>query len=430
MGILYAAVFMLGLAFSDLGALRVAGTAGQAVYAIDVVNAIAVALAVAYILDGGLTRLTRAGRWYCVFLAWLLVEVMIGGTRYGGAALGEFRYVLPLFWFFVPPAVEELRSTPPSVEYATVPLNIIKLAALAGVAMLTIEAIHGGRYYFTSANQGKANFTDFRGARYLDSYQTFNIAFASAVALLAGVRLRRPGLFPLAFVLLGLAAWTQNRTALIAVVAGMIGLAILQRRFGLLAMGAAGGGVVLLMVAILAPSLLEHLVASYSAALSPAADDSGSWRLYIQLQALVQGLQTPVMGQGYGGYFRFEIPGREDVLAPPHNQFLVLFLKGGIVAVLLSVGALAVYAATLWNRRADPRFSPRERLVSECLLLLVVTQFAYGLAYDFVLTFGLMAGCAEVLLQRAGRRAAPSADPAMTALYRAGRSETVSSLSS
>lgn len=426
MGILYAAVFLVGLAFSDLGALRVAGSSGQAVYAIDIVNAGALALAVGYIVDGGLTRLTRAGRWYTVFLGWLLLEVLIGSTRYGGAAFGEFRYVLPLFWFFVPAAIEDLRRTPPNVEYATVPMNIISVAAFAGIVMLAIEAIHGGRYYFTSANQGKANFADFRGARYLDSYQTFNVAFASAVALLAGMRMRRPGLLPLAFVLLGLAVWTQNRTALIAVVAGLIGIAILQRRFGLLATAGVGGALALLLVAILAPSLLEHLKASYSAALSPTADDSGSWRLYIQLQALVQGLQTPLMGQGYGGYFRFEIPGREDVLAPPHNQFVVLFLKGGIVAVILSVGALAAYAASLWNRRADPRFSSRERLMAECLLLFVVTQFAYGLAYDFVLTFGLMAGCAEVLLQRAGRRYSPSLDPARLVHVRPAPTETVS----
>jgi hypothetical protein len=426
MGILYAAVFLVGLAFSDLGALRVAGSAGQAVYAIDIVNAGAVALAVGYVIDGGLTRLTRSGRWYSVFLGWLLLEAVIGSTRYGGAAFGEFRYVLPLFWFFVPPAIEELRRTPPDVEYATVPMNIVSVAAFAGIVMLAIEAIHGGRYYFTSANQAKANFADFRGARYLDSYQTFNIAFASAVALLAGVRMRRPGLLPLAFVLLGLAAWTQNRTALIAVVAGLIGLAVLQRRFGLLATVAAGGGIALLLVAMLAPSLLEHLAASYSAALSPTADDSGSWRLYIQLQAVLQGLQTPVMGQGYGGYFRFEIPGREDVLAPPHNQFVVLFLKGGTVAVFLSLGALTAYAGALWKRRADVRWSPRERLVNECLLLFVVTQFAYGLAYDFVLTFGLMAGCAEVLLQRAARRDSPSSDPAREVASRSRPIETVS----
>ena len=426
MGILYATAFLLGLAFSDLTAMRVAGTAGQAVYAIDIVNAGALALAVTYIIGAGLTRLTTAGRWYCVFLGWLVVELVLGATRNGGAAVGEFRYVLPLFWFFVPPAIEGLRRTAPSVEYGTVPLNLISVAAIAGVVMLAIEAIHGGRYYFTAANQVKANFTDFRGARYLDSYQTFNIAFASAVALLAGMRMRRPGLLPLAFVLLGLAAWTQNRTGLIAVVAGLIGLAILQRRFGVLAIGAVGTGVALLMVAILAPSLLDHLVASYSAALSPAADDSGSWRLYIQLQALVQGLQTPLMGQGYGGYFRFEIPGREDVLAPPHNQFLVLFLKGGIISVFLSIAALTGYALTLWRRREDARFSPRERLVSECLMLLVVTQFAYGLAYDFVLTFGLMVGCAEVLLQRAVRRVAPAADPLVPVSHRPRRPEIAS----
>ena len=411
MAVFYLFVFVVGFALSDLNAARVAGSAGQSVYAIDIVNFMAIALAAVYVADGGLRRLSRAGRCYAALLGWLLVELVIGFGRYGGSALGEFRYVLPLFWFFAPLGVETLRRTSADIEYATVPMALIRVAAAAALAMLVIEIAHGGRYYFSAANASREGFEDFRGARFLDSYQTFAIAFAAAAALLHARAHRVAGLVPVAGVLFVAALWTQNRTALIAVVGALGLLAILERRFGLIAATSIGAVVVLGLLAILMPSLLERLAASYRSALNPAADDSGTWRLLIQLSAFSQAMQTPWLGQGYGGYFRFELPNGSEVLAPPHSQFLVLFLKGGVVAVALVSTALLAYSIVLWKSRRNVYLAPRERLVVELLLLFVLSQWPYGLAYDFVVTLGLMIGCAEMLLQRSQRRVVPSADP-------------------
>lgn len=127
----------------------------------------------------------------------------------------------------------------------------------------------------------------------------------------------------------------------------------------------------------------------------------------IQLSAFDQAMQNPVVGQGYGGYFRFEFPGADDVLAPPHNQFLVLFLKGGAIAVALVILALTAYSLVLWSKRRSATFSAKERLMIEGVLLLVVTQWVYGFAYDFVITLGLFLGCGEMILQRASTRELP-----------------------
>ena len=191
----------------------------------------------------------------------------------------------------------------------------------------------------------------------------------------------------------------------------MIGIAILERRFGLLTGSALGVAAGVAILAALVPSVLERLASSYQSALNPAADDSGAWRLLIQLSAFSQAMETPWFGQSYGGYFRFELPNGSVVLAPPHSQFLVLFLKGGAIGVLLAVGALAAYSVTLWRSRRDARLAPRERLTMELLLLLALSQWLYGLAYDFVVVLGVLLGCAEVLLQRAKARRAPTADP-------------------
>ena len=404
MAILYAVVFVVSLAFSDLTVARVAGTAGQAVYAIDLINLAAVALTALYVLTGGFQRLTGAGRCYAVFLGWLLIELLLGVGRYGGSALGEFRYVLPLFWFFVPLAIEQLRGTASVVEYGTLSLNLVGIAAAAGLVMLAIEIASGGRYYFSAANDVRSGFTDFRGERFLDSYQSFNIAFAGAVALLRTRATRSPRLIPVAVGLFGAAVWTQNRAALIVVIGGLFLFALAERRFALLAAIAAATVAAFVLAAIIAPDLFARIAGSYGSALRPTIDDSGSWRLLIQLSAFEQAMQTPLFGQGYGGYFRFAFPGADDVLAPPHNQFLVLFLKGGAIAVALVVLALTAYSLVLWRRRRSAIFSAKERLMIEGVLLLVITQWAYGFAYDFVVTLGLFLGCGEMLLQRASSR--------------------------
>lgn len=407
MAVLYAVVFVVSLAFSDLTVARIAGTQGQAAYAIDLVNVAAIGLTALYVLTGGLQRLTGAGRCYAVFLGWLLIELLLGASRYGGRALGEFRYVLPLFWFFVPLAIEQLRGTASTVEYGTLPLNLVGIAAAAGLVMLAIEIANGGRYYFSAANDVRNGFTDFRGQRFLDSYQTFNIAFAGALALLWTRATRSPTWIPVALILFAAAVWTQNRSALIAVIAGLLVFALAERRFALVGALAAGAVVVVVLVAIFAPDLFAKIAASYGSALHPTEDDSGRWRLMIQLSAFDQAMQNPVLGQGYGGYFRFEFPGADDVLAPPHNQFLVLFLKGGVIAVVLVILAMTSYSLVLWKRRRSAAFSAKERLMIEGVLLLVFTQWVYGFAYDFVITLGLFLGCGEMILQRASTRELP-----------------------
>lgn len=409
--VLYAVVFLVGFALSDLNALRICGSTGQGVYAIDLINLAAIMLAIVYVADGGMRRLSRAARWYAALLAWLLVELVIGFSRYGGSALGEFRYVMPLFWFLAPLGIESLRRSRDDVEYATVPLTIVWVSAAAALAMLVIEIANGGRYYFTAANASRAGFEDFRGARFLDSYQTFAIAFAGTAALLRARAEHLGTLIPVACVFFVAAVWTQNRTALIALLGALAVLALLERRFALLVGTGIGTLVAVGLLAALLPDLSARLASTYRSALNPAADDSGTWRLLIQLSAFSQALNTPWFGQAYGGYFRFELPNGTEVLAPPHSQFLVLFLKGGVVAVALAVAALLAYSIMLWKSRRDPFLAPRERLVIELLLVLAVSQWLYGLAYDFLVTLGLLLGCAEVLLQRARRRNNPAADP-------------------
>jgi O-antigen ligase len=401
MAVLYLAVLLVAMALSDLSNASLLSAAGQSVRGIDLLNVVAVSMAVLYLAGGGWARLTRAGRWFLLLAVWLVVCLALGGTRYGPSAIGEFRYVLPMFWFFVPPAVEMLRNTSPRVEYATVPRSVITLSCLAALLMLIIELAHGGRYFFAAANRDRlTGFADFRGTRYLDSYQTFSIMLASAASMLSAWRYRSLGFVTLSLGLLVAAFWTQNRTAVLAIVLAFVALALLQRRFALVGGLVAGGGIAIGIFALAAPETFARIQGSYLSALSPVADDSGTWRFLIQYSAFEQGMQTPVLGQGYGGYFRFELPGRADVLAPPHNQFLVFFLKGGIVAVALSLNMLLQFVRAFMRSRTQSGLNDPERLQVDILLVLVLSQFAYGVAYDFVVFLGLLLGCGEVLLQR------------------------------
>lgn len=400
-------VFLTGALTADLNNVAVVHFGPLKLTGTDVINDMALGCAVLVIMAGAAAQLSRAGRTYCCLLAWLLFEVAIGTTKYGMSAIGEFRYVAPLFWFFVPIAISGLRRVPNDVEGSTIVRQTLWVAAAAGLVMLLIELSAGGRVFFTQQNQAQfEGYTDFRGVRYLDTYQTFNITLAACLLFLGyGPEVRARGLrLGLAVALTLAALWTRNRAALVALVAGFVVLALLERRFRLVIRMATAGVVAIFALAVLSSSMMQNVTGAFAGVAAPTEDATGKWRLLLQAAALQQALEKPVIGHGYGGYYSFDVPGLGTVVAPPHNQYIELFMKGGIIAVLLAWAAMITYGRQFWRLRRDALLTSDEKVVMRLLLVLLIAQVPYGVVYDFPPLFGLLIGCGEVIWQRAQRR--------------------------
>ena len=413
----YALIFLTGAVMADLNNAIVLQSGTLKLMGIDLIDYVALALTALFCVGGSLRQLSRAGRWYTVLLGWLAIEVAIGASRFGASAFGEFRYIAALFWFFVPLAISGLRRTPSDVEGATVPSQTIWVALTAALVILAIEVTSGGRVFLTEQNQQQlGGFTDFRGVRYLDTYQTFNISLAACFLFLQHdiARPNRGGKIALAVALTIAALWTRNRASIVAVFAGFVVLALFERRFRLVAkLGVAATAAVGLLM-LLSTSMMANITDAFAGVVAPTQDASGQWRLLLQASALEQALQTPIAGQGYGGYYSFDVPGLGLVVAPPHNQYLELFMKGGVIALLLVAVVLFAYARQLWRLRRAETITEDERLVVRLILIAVIAQIPYGLAYDFPPLFGLLLGCGEVIFQRCRLRERERA-PALSA---------------
>jgi O-antigen ligase len=149
-------------------------------------------------------------------------------------------------------------------------------------------------------------------------------------------------------------------------------------------------------ISVILPNEFNNATLAIESGLNPTEDETGIWRLAVNGAALEQGMETPLVGQGFGGYFYFVVPGMEPIEDPPHNQFIYLFLKTGIVgASLCLLVLLSFFLNTLWRVRSS--LTEEAVTIQSWLLVIIVSQFVYGLVYGFVPLFGFFVGCGTFL---------------------------------
>jgi len=146
------------------------------------------------------------------------------------------------------------------------------------------------------------------------------------------------------------------------------------------------------------PDLTKSALLPFVSAFDVTNDETGNWRLMIQAVAIKQGLQTPLLGQGFGGYFEYFVEEiNQTIEYPPHSIYVYLFQKTGIIGVLLYIGTVfsliressVIKRLTIGNDTAE-----KYRILFKVLF---VVQIPYGFAYNFTLFFGLYIGMFVVL---------------------------------
>jgi O-antigen ligase len=163
--------------------------------------------------------------------------------------------------------------------------------------------------------------------------------------------------------------------------------------------------VTLLMVAAKSftpESIVSDVDTAFSGAIDPANDNTAKWRMGIQLVALQQAFETFWLGQGFGSYFNFVVAEKYRSIwyeATPHNQFLVIFLKTGIIGVLLLVALLMVYVYKSLKMLSKLPNTSKEKIYVLLLLVIISSQLFYGMTYDFIPIFGVYYGFGALLIR-------------------------------
>jgi O-Antigen ligase len=333
---------------------------------------------------------------FVLLLIWLIVEILLGSTRFGYRALGESRTVMNFFSFVLPYAVLYRKRRSPSAEETLWLLRGTVLCAAAGALL----------FFFLGPFMGMTT-TDFRGEKVLGSQQTFYV-LVSALWLLVkrpGRGVARTSTLLLGVILLLLGIFSKNRTPLVAL--GMV-LSFYLLFSGRLrsVLGIASIGLVMFLSAsFIFPKMTDEAIAALQGISDPSTDHDFQWRVLVQDAALEQGLSNLWMGEGFGNYYEIVYPGQygmEVSQAPPHNQFLTLFLKAGVIGVALCLVAMTVFCFRLFRGLSGLSRNSLARSGFVLILLIVFSQFLYGMAYDFIPFYGIYCGLGCILLKCSG----------------------------
>ena len=166
------------------------------------------------------------------------------------------------------------------------------------------------------------------------------------------------------------------------------------------------GGIAFLVLAIVFVALLQTREGSQYARrvvdeliqgfLHPSGDDNAQWRLLAWAEAGRRFLTQPVIGEGYGLPFTFELASMD---IKPHNIYLYVLYKTGLVGFSIFLWLLIVPTLAAWRAMRKYKEHP-DALAIRALFVCQIFFFCWGalnplietpfLASMFWLNFGLM----------------------------------------
>ncbi len=400
--IYYVLLFLYSFIFSDLTNMIFLKIGPVVIYFIDLIYLLVIYSTFYFFKKKFYTRLDTPGIIYLFFLGWLIYEVIRGFPIFGFRSIGEARYIASLFLCFIPPYLFWDSEQDNFEKIYEVLEKTIIISGLAGLIMFIIEFINGGRFFISSVNvESLSGFEDARGIRYLDVYHIFNMLIL-AVFLYLKMALnelyeRKNIILIVSLVLATLI--TQGRTSIIAIAISFLILLLLQKNFNLLFKIALYALLIFIAFLILFPETASSMILIFGDSFKlfqPADDITGTtfWRWAVNIAALEQAFQTFWLGQAYGGYFAFEVPliSHEVIEFPPHNMYIMIFLKAGIIGLIIMLIFLLVSIFNVIKKFFESITNSKENLVYSILVVIFISQIFFAFAYGFVQPFGLYIG--------------------------------------
>lgn len=391
-------IFLSSFILADIGVMSIINI-GMSMYFVDLLF-LYFLFCFIYVAVTSKFHFQDTSKWFICLIATLLFSIFYGATKYGFSAFGEGRYIYWIFFFVVPLYFYKekiLHSLKSLDKFVKITYLLITITVLL---LLTLELINGGRIFFTNVNQQFANLEDGRGVRYLGSEETFNLGVVVMFLIIHQFVNKKRDLLQLLLIVLLTAVifFTKNRTALISLFLSLTFVLITEGKAKLVLRLAFLLCVLLGISHLLFPAFTASVVSPLTSVLNISEDETGNWRLLIQAVAIEQSMQTPVLGQGFGGYYSYYVESMGLTIEyPPHSIYILLFQKGGALALcayVFAIFSLIRQSSMLKRYTAHNCVAEQYRLLFKVIF---VAQIPYGFAYNFSLYFGLYVGLFVVL---------------------------------
>jgi hypothetical protein len=389
----------------DLATIRLASIHGVNVYYGDLFFFLILAIAVYMIPKTGIWKTQPVAIWYLVFLTWLGVEALLGMRIYGYRALGESRYVLPYFLFFIPFFLLGSKRRNDTVEVANLFRMTIYISSAAALLFLLCSLIYQKPFYFSEIHVHNQRFWAYK---IMDTNQSFFILLLAIFLFLLSFFNKKFISWPkiIFCLLLWVAVPVHNRTALISLMAALLVLLCVEKKFKEIAFV---GTSLLIIFALLKwipiientyyPQKKLQLSAKTENRKIPKGLASANWRLYSFNLVWPQIRENIIFGKHLGGYFSYHNTGiKETDNIPPHSAYLYLLLKTGSIGLLLMLVPLLIILWRLFVTIRLEHLEPQEKLTARLLFLVLLAQLPYGLAFGFVSLYAFYVGLGLIYL--------------------------------
>lgn len=342
----------------------------------SVMAGMAVFLIVRQMVQGRLRVVRSALNWPILLLIlWGAVGLMRGVSSHGLQAMRDFAITYYAVFYFLTVAVVRTRTD----------LKALMVAFLLGslvASLLTVRGLIGGSGF-------QVTYVDRYAVGWTGLYAATSII--ACLCLLRWTKMRSlvALLIPLNLVVVLLG---QQRSLWIALAVGLVVLLRLDRKRVIvdrvamwkIAMLVVAVAVLIVDIALLVGSdggLVEYLDQSltrFRGMFTYGTDPTGTWRLAGWAEAARRFLQRPLIGEGLGGSFSWVLPDGRRVEVAPHNTFLTVLVKMG----LLGLGLL-LWVNLVFYRRALRSFRALESDGEKMPLLWSLVSHAMFSVYGF-----------------------------------------------
>ena len=366
------------------------------------------------ILETTFFRNLVSARIFFIYLIIILIALLYGLHRWDiSVALGGLKIFTPMFAIAVPVFIVGKARVNDTRYIARIFKYTVIVSAIGSLILFVIELSYGGRFFFNktlSVDLGLDRMEDFRGIRYLGSQETYNILLLALLLIYDSFvrkKIKFLGIF-ISIVLIIIAFFTKNRTAIFSITGVfLLQLLLTRRRFLIVFMSV----IVILsyvVVDIINTKITKPFIDPFSSALNLQTDVTGSWRIYCNLAYLREGLKSPILGKGLtsqyaGGVYVEEL--KDRIQFPPHNMFIIQFFQSGIFATILLLIFTLILTAELVKVTRCLQNEPGLLQSVYLLIAIVSSQLIYGQFYGYIWFFGIYCGFAMLLIKSVHKKA-------------------------
>jgi len=335
---------------------------------------------------------------YILILIWFLFQILRNIPYYKQSAIGDGRSILYFFFFFITYYYSQ-KFTPET--YAKFSEKILKISALGALLLFIIELYLGHRFSILVDTIKEANFgylVDPRGVRILGSSDTFNLLIFAVYLILLTLYQGKISIGRIILLLISLIAAfvSQNRTAIISITFGFCIYLLLNYRIKSLIKIFIFVIVILTLVAVFLNYFFpKHFFLSIgevmTSAFDPFNDKVGTtyWRFLAIQSALEKFAEKPILGEGFGQYWNLYI-NNEVVFLPPHNEYVTILIKSGIIGLLLlfAIFYKIFKSYFIYKNVIQHNYKP----LLDTMFIALISALPYGMGFEFYPYFGLYFG--------------------------------------